>query len=46
MSLGPSYTAAKNTVRKLVKYGIRSEAKGPHRPRFYLATELVKIFEP
>jgi Fic family protein len=42
---GTSYTAALNNLNKLVEYGILQEHKGPQRPKFYFATELVKIFE-
>jgi hypothetical protein len=42
---GTSYTAALNNVNKLVEYGILQEHEGPQRPKFYFATELVKIFE-
>lgn len=43
---GTSYTAAMNNVRKLKEYGILEEFPFQRRPKFYFATELIKIFEP
>ena len=40
-----SYTAAQNNVKKLVEYGILSEMGQYRHPRFFFATELIKIFE-
>lgn len=42
---GTSYTAAKNNINKLIKYGILSEGTMPVRPRYYFANELVQIFD-
>lgn len=42
---GISYTAAKNNLEKLLEYKIVDEFDGPQRPKFYIATELVKLFE-
>lgn len=43
---GTSYTAAQNNVRKLVEYGILTEASWSRRPKFFYARELLVIFEP
>jgi Fic family protein len=42
---GTSYTAAQNNISKLVDYGILSESTSSRRPKYYFATELLKIFE-
>ena len=42
---GTSYTAAQNNLNKLVEYGILKEHRGPQRPKFYFATELLNIFK-
>jgi Fic family protein len=42
---GTSYRAAKNNLEKLVKCGILAQRDGEYRPKFYLAPELISIFE-
>jgi Fic family protein len=44
-STGISYTAAKNNIERLIEYGIISDMGGLQRPKFFFATELIKIFE-
>ena len=42
---GISYTAAQNNVYRLVEEGILNEALMSTRPKYYFATELLKLFE-
>jgi Fic family protein len=42
---GTSYRAAKNNLEKLVHCGILFEGKMNRRPKYYVATELVRVFE-
>jgi Fic family protein len=42
---GTSYRAAKNNLEKLVQYRILSARPGEFRPKYYLAPELIEIFE-
>jgi Fic family protein len=42
---GTSYRAAKNNLEKLVQYRILSARLGEFRPKYYLAPELIEIFE-
>lgn len=42
---GTSYTAAQNNVSKLIEYGILEDIGGDRRPKFYFATELMRLFE-
>jgi len=40
-----SYTAAMNNVSKLVEYGILEETNISRRPKYYIASELTRLFE-
>ena len=42
---GISYTAAKNNVERLEEYGVPAKSPSIARPKFFFATELMKIFE-
>ena len=42
---GASYTAARNNVAKLVEHGILKELVHSGRMKFYVANELMALFE-
>jgi len=42
---GLSYRAAQNNIERLVEYGILTRGPSWQRPRYFVATELVELFE-